>query len=118
MNWNLPLFAASAFALMSLTGCDTPRNSSGGMTIMYPTVSEMERYEAQWGMQPRATPARSASAPSTTTGAYVPETSPQQMVASQPAATASPAPVPVETIQPAAPAAAAAPAPAIPPALR
>ncbi len=115
MNWNLPLLAASAFAALSLASCGTTTGGSG-TTIMYPTVSEMERYEAQWGMQPRAVPARAAtSAP--TTSAFVPQQTSRQVVTTGSAAAAPSAPVPVETIQPAAPAPPT-PPPAIPPALR
>lgn len=86
---------------------------------MYPTVSDMERYEAQWGMQPRATPARSASAPAPISGVYPTETAVQPVANNTRAVTTSaPAPVPVETIQPAAPAVPSTPPPAIPPTLR
>lgn len=100
MSWKLSLFAGALFCAIGLTSCTTFPRKSDANTIYYPTVSDMERYESQWGTKPRSESARTSST-SSAAGAYVP---------SGPAEP-GPAVVPLESAQPTTP-------PAVPPSLR
>jgi hypothetical protein len=113
MNWNSPLLTAAVFAAATLlascegmSGVDT-----SGPTINNPSVDEMARLEAQWGMKPREVKPRYREAGPAD---YLAPSAP--IVQPQPADVATPAPAvpPQETVQPAIPPA----PPAIPPSLR
>lgn len=97
MNWNLPILAGTLLCAAILPSCQSMSSGASGTTIYYPTVAEMERLEAQWGMQPRATPAYTPEPGAA--GAYVPDTAPRAPLTPAPA----PATVPLETVQPAIP---------------
>ena len=90
MNWKPTLLAASIFSAMGLASCVLPEKSTGQM-IRNPTVSDMARYEAEWG--------------TATQGAVVSPTGPHATT------TFTPAAPPSETASPATP-------PAVPPSLR
>lgn len=56
MNWNIPLLSTVVLAAVAalLSSCDSlSSGGSGGQTIHNPTVEEMARLEAQWGLPPR-----------------------------------------------------------------
>ncbi len=77
MNWNLLITAGLAFAAMSLTSCESFHVSKDGTTVYYPTISDMERLEAQWGTLPK-----------TGSGASTPKTEPAPPLAAPPAGAA------------------------------
>jgi hypothetical protein len=97
MNWNLPILSGAMLAVACLTSCHSMSSGASGTSIYYPTVDQMERLEAQWGMQPRATQAFNPG-PSAA-GAYVQDGAPMA-----PVTPPAPVSVPLETVQPAVPA--------------
>lgn len=114
MNWNNPLLTAAlcaAAAVLSscegISGVDT-----SGPTINNPSVDEMARLEAQWGMKPREVKPRYREAgPADYLAPSAPIVQPEAPVVAAPAPAIPP---PQEPVQPAIPPA----PPAIPPSLR
>ena len=54
MNWTLKLLPAALGSALLLSSCEgVSSGSSSGTTIYYPTVDQMARLEAEWGMAPR-----------------------------------------------------------------
>jgi hypothetical protein len=90
MNWKPTPLAASLLSVIGLASC-VPFQKKDGVTISYPTVSDMARYDAQWGLPPK------------------PEAAPEST--STHTATITPSTAPAETTPPATP-------PAVPPTLR
>lgn len=109
MSWKLSLCAGATLTALSLVSCVAPgKTSKDGGSIYYPTVTEMESYEKQWGMDRKSAPSRPSSpdpGAGAGAGAYVPSSA--VIGAPQP----SPDVLPLEGAQPTM-------APAIPPSLR
>ena len=68
MNWKLTPLAASLLSVIGLASC-VPFQKKDGSTISNPTVSEMARYDAEWGLPPKpeSTPEGTPEAASTDT---------------------------------------------------
>lgn len=108
MNWKFRPFAGVALVVVGFTSCNLMHRSDA-TKIRNPTVADMERFEAEMGIQPKTatTPAASLNP---TAGAYVPASTPSPPTT----VVIPPATVPAETLQPIAPAS----PPNIPPLLR
>jgi hypothetical protein len=111
MNWKTRPFAGVALTVLGLSSCNLMHKSDGTL-IRNPTVADMEKFEAEMGIQPKpvmVTPPATTINPSA--GAYVPDSAPRAAPT-----VIAPATVPAETLQPLTPAPAT--PPTIPPLLR
>jgi hypothetical protein len=109
MNWKLPLIASVSLAALGLASCGGLPARKDTTTIANPTVEDMKRLEAQWGVKPA--PAHGASAGA----AGIAPSGGGATFGPAPSAPSVPAPAPLQFD--AAPTTPPAPAPAAPPAI-
>ena len=66
MNWKPTPLAASLLSVIGLASC-VHFVKKDGSTILYPTVEDMARYDAQSGLPPKPESATASSTPQTAT---------------------------------------------------
>ena len=73
MNWKPTPLAASLLSVIGLASC-VHFVKKDGSTILYPTVADMARHDAEWGLPPKSesTPASSTTQAATITPSTAP----------------------------------------------